>query len=310
MILDLISRQLNVDVNYLTTLIRFASYRYKTYTIPKRRGGTRLISHPSPELKAVQRWVARNIVASVPIHSSVFSYRSGVGIADIARIHAHNKFLLRVDFKDFFPSLRDRDVVRTIGRGRDAIPVALSDEDLQIIGKIVCRHGALTIGAPSSPSLSNAILFEFDEFAQGVCDEREVVYSRYADDLYLSTNVPNVLRNVFQLLREDLDARQSPSLLINDSKTTYTSKKRRRVVTGIILTPEGRLSVGRTKKREIRTLIHKYRNGLLPEEEISYLKGYLSFVKSVEPTLIDSLIRKFGQNMISEILDRPLVPRK
>lgn len=80
--------------------------RYKVYFIPKKSGGTRMICHPSRELKALQYVFLGDILKNLPIHSAATAYRKGFSIADNARLHARSRVLLKLDFSDFFhPSL-------------------------------------------------------------------------------------------------------------------------------------------------------------------------------------------------------------
>ena len=72
-------------------------------------------------------------------------------------------------------------------------------------------------------------------------------------------------------------------------------------ITGLVLTNEGEVSVGRTKKRQIKTLVYRYTKGLLVDDEESYLSGYLSFCWSVEPDFIHRLEKKFGNRVISDL---------
>ena len=94
---------------------------------------------------------------------------------------------MKIDFSNFFPSLKRKDV-KTVLESHLADKLPDLEEDIGIILDIVCKKGALTIGAPSSPVLSNAILYDFDCFVSTLCVKEQVTYSRYADDLYTSTN--------------------------------------------------------------------------------------------------------------------------
>lgn len=310
MILERIEHETGAPMQDLLQIVATASYRYKTYRIAKRTGGYRVIDHPSTDLKFLQRWLNRNLFTLLPVHEVAFGYRHGVGIADNARIHVKNNYLLKVDFAEFFPSLRHNDVKALLG-AHFAEPIgALSKSDIDIIAKIVCKDGALTIGAPSSPLLSNAILYDFDCFVLEVCKNREVTYSRYADDLFMSTNQSNQLPEVLRAIRVDLRARAWPRLTINEGKTVSTSKKRRRVVAGVVLTPDGSLSVGRGKKRQIRALIHRYTANELQVEEMSYLSGYLAFVISIEPHFVDRVRKKYGNEAIDQLMGMSPATRK
>ena len=51
MILERLSEETGVGMEDLRVIMRSASYRYRTYTIPKRDGGRREISQPTPAVK-------------------------------------------------------------------------------------------------------------------------------------------------------------------------------------------------------------------------------------------------------------------
>jgi hypothetical protein len=87
---------------------------------------------------------------------------------------------------------------------------------------------------------------------------------------------------------------QQPKLKLNEAKTIRTSRKRRRISTGLVLTSDHKISIGRDKKRALRSLVFNFTTGKLLPEEISRLRGQLAYVKSVEPTFIASLEKKFG----------------
>ena len=308
MIFERIAEETGIRKETLLKVAASANHRYKSYRIDKKTSGYRTIEHPTPELKFLQRWLNRNVFCVLKQHKKAMGYRTGVNIADNARIHARNNFLLKIDFADFFPSLREEDVRLVLSKHSLGSLEDLTDDDVDSILRIVCRRGALTIGAPSSPVLSNAILYEFDCFVFGMCSEHDIQYTRYADDLFLSTNRPNRLSRALGKIRRDLQERKSPTLTINDSKTVFTSRKRKRIVTGVVLTPEGELSIGRAKKRSIRTRVHLYAAGKLTPEEVSYLRGYLAFARSVEPKFLNRLRKKFGGQTLDNLLTE--VPKR
>ena len=302
MILERIAEETGVSKERLRDIVLTANYRYKRYRIPKRTGGYRIIEHPTPDLKFLQRWLNREIFCALPVHGAAHAYRKGVGIAQNALVHVHNNYLLKIDFENFFPSVTSKDIRVLVVKHLCQKAPNIEEEDILVILKTVCRRGVLTIGAPSSPILSNAVLYDFDCMVSNSCDEEGINYSRYADDLFLSTDRPNVLAGLLEYIRGDLQQRISPRLKINDTKTVFTSRKRRRIVAGLVLTPQGELSIGRDNKRKIRTLIHLYSMGTLAVEEVSYLRGYLAYVKSVEPKFIESVREKYGKSTIDNVM--------
>jgi len=302
MIAALISSITGLKVGYVERLAQTANHRYKSYLIPKRTGGVRKIDHPSRQLKFLQRWLADNLFSRLPVHEAAYSYKKDLGIKDHAEIHQRSKYILRVDFRNFFPSIRGDDVRRVLMRNRSLLPIQISDEDLSLISLLVCKDDKLTIGAPSSPSISNAIMFDFDSQLFSSCKQGRITYSRYADDLYFSTDRSNVLRPLLGRIETYLQSMLSPRLDINDAKTEFVSKKRKCVVTGLVLTSNRKISIGREKKRAIKSMVFRFQRGTLEAERQKYLKGYLAFIISVEPSFFEALRIKFGSNVLQQIL--------
>lgn len=277
-----------------------ASRQYRRYTIPKRTGGTRTIYQPSKELKSYQRYISKKIFQKLPIHESVYSYRKNVSIKDLAEKHKNDRFLLRIDFKDFFPSIHGENIREFLTDNKN-LPFRISDKEITLINLLICKGNSLTIGAPSSPIISNTILFEFDKDINEYCKSEEIKYSRYADDLYFTTNAPDRLKNVLEFVKK-YKFKFNMKLKINEKKNIFSSKKSKRVITGLSLTTENKVSVGRKQKRYIKSLINSFKYNNLEDKELNYLKGYLAYLKSVEPEYIDLLSKKYSEELIRKLL--------
>jgi RNA-directed DNA polymerase len=130
MLAQLIAQQTGLAGARIEALVRSANHRYKVYSIPKRSGaGTRQIAHPSRELKVIQSWMSVRLFRDLPVHASVYSYRQGLGIRQNAEAHKRNRFLLRLDFRDFFPSITRADVARLLNANHAQLAIALEAED-------------------------------------------------------------------------------------------------------------------------------------------------------------------------------------
>ena len=93
---------------------------------------------------------------------------------------------------------------------------------------------------------------------------------------------------------------RSPKLRIHPDKTVFSSKSSRRQVTGLTLTTDGRLSIGRERKALIRDQLDRYCRGRLPAADGRKLGGLIAFAQDVEPDFVQRLIRKHG----AELMDR------
>lgn len=299
-------RELPFSADELYDLIATAQFRYKVYQIPKRQPNQfRTIAQPSPEIKLIQRWLINDVLLALPIHKAATAYREGRSIADHAALHAKNRFLLKMDFKNFFPSISVVDVRKHL------IEVGkMSIEDARLISLLVCWRDkakgklCLSIGAPSSPLLSNTMLYAFDKKIVQLCKAHKVIYSRYADDLAFSTSKKEVLSEIAKQVQSVCDELDYPKLEINHKKTVSTSRAFRRVLVGLVLTPDGQVSLGREKKRRLRSELYRFSQDRLAAADIPTLRGELAFVWSVESKFINSLLRQFGTDVFRK-LDLP-----
>jgi RNA-directed DNA polymerase len=277
-------------------LLVTAPRRYKEHFIEKRNGrGQRLIAQPTAEIKVLQRWVVETFFSELPVHSAAKGYRPGLSIKHHATPHAGKKYLLKLDFKDFFPSIKAVDFLRHLKKH-----TKLDLGDRRLLVKLLFRSNKstkaleLSIGAPSSPAVSNTIMYEFDRLLTQYCSTIGATYTRYADDLAISTNRPGVLDGARDFVAELCKALKYPKIALNESKTVFTSKQHRRQLTGLILNNQGAISLGREKKRTIRAMAHHYLHNELPVEEVARLRGLLAYSRSVDPEFVKSIQRMIG----------------
>lgn len=291
----------------LNRLIQRAPHSYKIYTIPKRSGGQRTIAQPAKETKFIQRWLIQNIFSKLPVHECASAYKDGASIKKNANAHKNNSYVTKLDFKDFFPSITSNDLVKHISIH---LGNSLGAQDIQDIARISCirlqgkSDLCLSVGAPSSPVLSNSIMYSFDSEVFAWCAKNGITYTRYADDLTFSTSTKKISSDIELFVMDVVQKLTYPSLGLNSKKTTHLSKKHQRRITGIIINNEGNISLGRNRKREISALIHKFTLGILPEPEIFRLQGLLGFAKDVEPLFVARMRGKYTSKLIEEVLQK------
>lgn len=294
-----------VNPLYIQRVARRAKHSYKFYTIPKANGARRNIYQPSKELKSVQRWLITRFLLSLTVHHSATAYNKGCSTKKNAAKHKDNRFLLRIDFKDFFESLTTSDFFNKMSLLKDNFQPALDGEDIEILSQIFFRGPNMTIGAPSSPFLSNILMYDFDRQLNDYCSHKDVAYTRYADDLFFSTKQYNTLKHIEQYVHKFVKVINMPShLTINTEKTRHTSKKGKRSITGLVITENGNISVGRAKKREIKSIVNQALSDNLQDDQIDKLRGLLAYVHDVEPSFLLSLKNKYGETNIVKIMSR------
>jgi retron-type reverse transcriptase len=296
------SADLLIPTDKLDHVINSAPYRYKIYQIPKRSGaGMRTIAQPAKEVKRIQYWVMKNIFSELEIHANATAYTRGKSIFSNASPHSAHSYLIKVDFKDFFFSIKGADFIRYSKKYQN---YGFSDEDINRLVKVLFwsqKRGAelnLSIGAPSSPLLSNLIMFEFDNIISDFCTSKGISYTRYSDDITVSMNDKALRGYVFERINSEIRNLDSPKLQLNHNKTVFASKAHKRFVTGLVITNNAGISLGRDKKRKIRAQICHYMQGKLSEKERLSLKGMLAFARDVEPEFVSRMEDKYGKMTI------------
>lgn len=274
-----------------------AAHRYKTFSIEKRNGGRRIVAQPAREVKALQRALVEQLSGLVPVHEAAMAYRVGSSIQANAALHVSARYLLKLDFEEFFPSIDSVAVQQHLERycrGK------LTEKEIEFVIRLVLWKApgvdrrSLCIGAPSSPLLSNSVMFNIDSLIANACNQCGVVYSRYSDDITLSSSKPDTLRAVEQMVRDVVKQASYPRLRFNDRKRVSVARNTAMTVTGLTLTNQGTVSVGRARKRGVRAGVKSFVSGRLSQEQARRLRGEVAFVLSVEPAFRQTLVNSYG----------------
>ncbi len=307
-IIELVSEFLGFTPEVVKSIAKKAPHSYRRYCIPKKKvgAGKRTIFHPSKTTKALQYALMEMVLCDLPIHDCAAAYRRNIKSPLLvnAQKHAHFAYSIRIDFTDFFPSIKPLDLISLIKKIEHFKQLS-KVEKVFIQNALFVRYPnnrvALAIGAPSSPLISNAVMYELDEKLTRVSKSisSNSVYTRYADDLVFSTDKKGGCKEFYEECSGLVNQTDSPKLLINKNKTYYSSRKTKRVVTGLFVCPDKTVSIGRKNKRFIRKLLFDFKNNALDKKSEKYLSGYLSYILDVEPDFYNRLVIKYGANLVS-----------
>jgi retron-type reverse transcriptase len=294
-------------------IILTAPKRYKIYAVPKRDGvGMRVIAQPARELKVLQRYVANEVLQRLPIHEAARAYIRGKNIRDNAIPHLASRAIMKLDFRDFFHSLKFSDL-KSVLMAQQFSGVTESEwallENILFWQNPAKRSKCLAIGAPSSPLVSNIIMENLDQEIFVLCQKHGVAYTRYADDITLSAAKIELLVSCEKEIRKLVRKTRNPKLVFNDKKRGIFTKAGRRLITGLVVTPDRKISLGRERKREISAAIHHYVTGKNRTiEHVANTKGWLAYAHSVEPEFFGAMLRKYG-DVVKRIMRVP-TPRR
>lgn len=307
MIEDLVgslSKETGMGLSDVRRVLWTAPRRYKIYEIDKRSGGKREIAHPARELKVLQRAFLKLALEGLPVHGAATAYRKGHSLRDNAAPHAGAGVILKMDFHNFFPSIRGKDWTSYCSSHN----IFLRQDDVDLSANLLFRKpiGAsglrLSIGAPTSPVISNLLLFDFDKIVWEAAAEQFVTYTRYADDMTFSAPRAGYLIGIQSMVAKTVREMRFPKLEINGEKTKVVTPRYHRDVTGLTLSNDGRVTIGQLRKRNIRAGVHNAFKGELSEKEIAKLAGHIAFAFSVEPDFIDHLKARHGGPIVDRIM--------
>ncbi|MGB7344428.1 MAG: reverse transcriptase family protein [Pirellulaceae bacterium] len=282
---------------------------YQRFTIPKHDGTERAIWAPLPKLKETQRWILRNIVERLLVHGSVHGFLAGRSIFSNAAVHADAKLVLKMDMKDFFPTL-------TFPRVKGMFRKAGYREQIATLLALLCTeppreevtHGGekyyvalgprcLPQGAPTSPAITNVICMKLDQRLSGYAKKIGWRYTRYADDMTFSLPASHkgppqtgkLTGMVKRLVAEE-------GFVVHPKKTRVARKGARQSVTGLVVNGSETPRVHRQTRRRLRAAIHNLGQGkpLHEGETLDTLRGYAAFIAMTNPTEGGALLAKIN----------------
>jgi len=308
-LIDSVAGYLGYTQDEVLALGRRAPVTYRHYKIPKKKHGFRTIHHPSKQTKALQYALIEIFLSRLPIHKCAVAYRRGLRapLRLNATIHAKYRYSVKVDFSDFFHHISPEDLLSQVQLNQ----IELSPEEVTFVSnclfvRLAGGRMGLAIGAPSSPIVSNIVMYSIDEATTSLAGtiSDQAAYTRYADDIIFSTDLRHACQTFYKALNRLVSETRTPRLVINEEKTVFASRASRRVVTGLFLRPDAGISLGRENKRYIRKLLFDLSRGCLGPELQGYLSGYLAFALDVEPDFYNRLALKYGAELLDRALNR------
>ncbi len=263
---------------------------YIEFEIPKAKGGTRRIAAPRMPLRRVQRAILDKILAKVPMHDACHGFVAGRSTVTNAKPHVGAALILKVDLRDFFPTVhyrRVRGLFRWLGYS-ETVANALAGLTTYrpVVDGKVAWPGVLPQGAPTSPALANLACRRLDQRLSKLAAKVGATYTRYADDLTFSfAKAPEVRVGRF-LWWIDAICEQEGFLERPDKRRVLRPKHQQRV-TGIVVNEA--VHVPRLDRKRFRAILHNCaKHGVASQAKgrtdfPAYLAGYAAYVHMVEP---------------------------
>jgi RNA-directed DNA polymerase len=236
------------------------------------KGKTRTICDPSYKLKKVQRLINKQILQTIPLPESLYGSVIGKSPKTNANQHKEKPFVYGLDIKDFYPSIHYTKVHKLF------LSLDCSDDVAWLLTRLTTYKGSLAQGFPTSSTLANLILAPITPRIQKLCNQHNITFTFYQDDLTISGGyrIPNLV-NLFTTImkQEGFEFHHLPKKKKTMPRTT------KQEVTGYVV--NHKVNVTKDYYRKLRMTIH------------------LCKVKGIKAIARDMPVEKFRESLIGRI---------
>jgi RNA-directed DNA polymerase len=320
------------------------SYYNRFFINKKAKGKKREILAPNDELKELQNKLLNHFLYQRFIPSVYATgFVVDRSIVDNAMAHVGAEILVTVDIKNFFPSItydmlvdkvffdkmknvRERTKRKKLAKKEKTQEHLVSEskwkltpeeekdvrKKAELISLLVTYpyeenggiKNALPQGAPTSPCISNIICFEMDNILSGMAERNNAVYTRYADDLTMSSSKNKKLNKLIPPIKKVVE---KYGFRANERKIHVNRRSGRMYVTGLVV--NDKVSYGRGRLRVLRAKLHNMKmaakDGEIPFVDLNHYLGLAAFFNSFDEnnTMGGKPISKWLMDEVYEILD-------
>lgn len=274
----------------------------------------------SKELKDIHKFINSSILAYAKYNKDVvYSYTKGVSIRDAIEKHSGSKFFLQTDISNFYGSLNRDNIEVSLRHQIDNFPISDIGDYIDLIVNLTVVEDKLPAGFSTSPLLSNLCLLDFDTALLKYASENELVYTRYSDDLIISSVDDRLDNNIVLKIESLLCKHVNDSISLNHSKTKFNHIGNSFKLLGLNILPNGTVTIPSLEKKKLETLIYLYftdkdkfidfikknvrynkesKERTVVEVGTRYITNKLVAFNSMDPEYVNKLRRKYGNAVI------------
>jgi len=258
----------------------FGVTNYKCFNFKKKNGKVRVICAPNSSVKILQKKLLYILELNAQLRriDPVHGFRKDRSILTNAKTHFGCKETVNFDLKDFFPSIN-------FGRVRGLFMsnfFGFNNTVATALAKLCCYKKQLPQGAPTSPFLANMIAFQFDSLMMNFARKNRVIYTRYADDITLSSKNETLSNHCFfgggiWILSSEIQSIvKTAGFEVNNQKTRYRNNggsiNERLEVTNIVINEK--LNVSWKYIKQVRAILNNWEKKGYRSAELVLSKKY------------------------------------
>lgn len=181
----------------------------------------RVIRPSKKRLKLIQSKIKDRILSKIELPSNVHGGVKKKSNITNAKPHQGNKYVFVTDLKDFYPSIKSKKVHDLF------IELGFNKQFAFYITKLTTWKGELPQGTPTSTHISNIFFLKTDYELIKICNDNNITYTRYVDDLTFSSQ-----QDFQDLIPHFLSVIKESGMKISYRKTNYQGNQN---ITGIVV---------------------------------------------------------------------------
>jgi len=283
--LDDVSRELGCETRFIQIVLDHTSNFYHQLRIPKKRSKKiRIVYEANESLKNIHKNILASISEKIIFPEYVQGFVFKRSIVTNASLHLSKKYVLNLDIKDFFESIKIDKIIDVFNRELEC-----SDTTSNIFAKLCTFNGCLVQGANTSPILANLVCKELDQDLFEIAQNHNCSYSRYADDITFSGDTVPRKKIIESCIK-------SYGFNLNPDKWKLQMRGKKQYVTGLTVFDDNKPRISKYVKQELRQAIYYMQKYGLSSHfekvdiegedilsELFFVDGLIAFMYSVEP---------------------------
>ena len=271
--LKVLSVLFSFSTGFAVSITKRSDRHYRKFKI-KNGKKVRTITAPKAGLKVVQKWLSVHL-GKLYNHKDVYGFIPGKSTKDAAVPHCSSLTVYSTDIIDFFQSISYQHVVNSL------VNIGYTAKQAGIIASLCCYRGYLAQGSPASPVISNMVLSFFDDEISGYCTEHGLRYTRYADDIVISSTRILSQHEIDDIKSKVRSQLEKCNLMMSEKKEKVIYAPKRMKVYGLIVNGNvPRLTKG--YRNRIRAFMHLKNRSLIKIEDTKKIEGHINYSLFIE----------------------------
>lgn len=219
-----VANLVGVSLDRLRSILSIKKSFYTPFSIPKKNGGTRVISPPSADLKEIQARIKTHMRENLRFNRYAHGGVPGRSIKTNIFPHINKYMVVKIDIADFYPSISEETVFNMF---KDA---GYGDGAAHIIAGLTTNDNQLPQGASTSTDIANHVLTKLDKDFVSLSRRHSLAYTRYIDDITISGD-----KDLHYLRKAFLDIIRGHKFEVAAHKLHFMRQHDQQLVTGLVV---------------------------------------------------------------------------